>query len=317
MTDGSTRPYKKPNSSVLYISTMSNHPPTVLRSVPKTVETRLSMLSSSREIFEEEKSIYQKALKESGYKNILEYNPKEKIKRTRKRVKRITWFNPPFSRTVATDVGRTFLELVDKHFPKGSELSKICNRSSIKVSYATTKNISKFVDAHNKKIIAKAQVTKGKKLCNCRRSAECPVEGQCLLESVVYQADVLSKHGTKTYYGMTERTFKTRYTEHKQSLPSRTSDMCPVERRKRYEHKSELSAYTWKLYGEGTGFKINWKIHSKAYTYKGGARRCDLCLTEKLVIALADPEKTLNSRNELKSKCRHKWKYTLRHCKKS
>ena len=218
---------------------------------------------------------------------------------------------------MATDVGRTFLELIDKHFPKGSELSKICNRNSIKVSYSTTKNISKFIDAHNKKILSNSQVTKGKKLCNCRRPAECPVEGQCLLESVVYQADVWSKHGTKTYYGMTERTFKQRFTEHKQSLPSRTSDMCPEERKRKYEHKTELSAYAWKLYSEGTGFKINWKIHSKAYTYKGGARRCDLCLTEKLVIAMADPEKILNSRNELKSKCRHKWKYTLRHCKKS
>ena len=121
-----------------------------------------------------------------------------------------------------------------------------------------------------------------------------------------------SKHGTKTYIGMTERAFKQRYTEHKQSLPSRTSRMDPVERKKKYEHKSELSAYAWKLHEEGTGYKIKWKIHSKAYPYRGGSRRCDLCLSEKLVIALSDPETTLNSRSELTSKCRHKWKYSLR-----
>ena len=130
------------------------------------------------------------------------------------------------------------------------------------------------------------------KLCNCRRSAECPVEGKCLQQSVIYKAEVLSKHGTKTYFGMTERAFKQRYTEHKQSLPSRTSRMDPVERKKKYEHKSELSAYAWKLQGEGTGYRINWRIHSKAYPYRGGGRRCDLCLTEKLVIALADPNYT-------------------------
>ena len=116
------------------------------------------------------------------------------------------------------------------------------------------------------------------------------------------------------YFGMTERTFKERFTEHKQSLPSKTSKMCPDERRKKYEHKSELSAYCWKLYGEGTDYMIKWKIHRKAYTYRSGSKRCDLCLTEKLTILEADPQTTLNSRSELNSKCRHNWKYKLRNC---
>ena len=90
--------------------------------------------------------------------------------------------------------------------------------------------------------------------------------------------------------------------------------MCPVYRKKLYEHKSTLSAYVWKLDGEGTDYTIKWKIHSKGYTYKTGARRCDLCLQEKLVIGLADPATTLNNRTELASKCRHKWKYSLAHC---
>ena len=41
---------------------------------------------------------------------------------------------------------------------------------------------------------------------------------------------------------------------------------------------------------------------------------CDLCLQEKLVIGLSNPKTTLNSRNELASKCRHKWKFSLAHC---
>ena len=229
---------------------------------------------------------------------------------------KIVWFNPPYSKNVTSNIGRIFLGLIDRHFPAGSELSKICNRRSIKVSYATTKNISKHIDNNNKKVLAKSRDTEAKNMCNCRKSATCPVEGQCLQQSVIYQAEVLSKHGTKTYYGMTERTFKERYTEHKQSLPLKTSSMDPANRRKKYEHKTELSAYAWKLQGEGTGYRINWRIHSKAYPYRGGGRRCDLCLTEKLVIALADPKDTLNSRTELTSKCRHKWKFTLRHCKK-
>ena len=153
-----------------------------------------------------------------------------------------------------------------------------------------------------------------RKMCNCRNPEECPVDGKCLEESVVYEADVLSKYGTKSYYGMTARAFKDRYTEHKQSLPSKTSKMDPLERKRKYEHKSELSVYAWKLWSEGTDYTIKWKIHSKAYTYQTGHRRCNLCIQEKLVIGLADPKTTLNSRNELASKCRHKWRYTLAHC---
>ena len=140
------------------------------------------------------------------------------------------------------------------------------------------------------------------------------MEGRCLEESLVYDANVHSKYGTKTYHGLTERSFKQRYTEHKQSLPSKTSKMDPAERRAKYEHKTELSAYCWKLHEEGTDYSIDWKINSKAYAYRSGARRCDLCIQEKVTIALADPEVTLNSRSELTSKCRHKWKYKLQHC---
>ena len=35
-------------------------------------------------------------------------------------------------------------------------------------------------------------------------------------------------------------------------------------------------------------------------------RKCDLCLTEKMIIARSDPKKLLNKRTELVSKCRHR-----------
>ena len=186
----------------------------------------------------------------------------------------------------------------------------------MKIGYSCLRNMKKHIDIHNRKLLSKHwnKDAQDKRSCNCRRPEDCPVEGKCLEESVVYEADVLSKHGTMSYYGMTARPFKTRYTEHKQSLPSQTSKMCPLERKRRYEHKSELSAYCWKLWSENTSYTIKWKIHSKAYAYRNGARRCDLCLQEKLVIGLSNPKTTLNSRNELASKCRHKWKFSLAHC---
>ena len=81
-----------------------------------------------------------------------------------------------------------------------------------------------------------------------------------------------------------------------------------------HEDKSahtELSKYFWKLKNTGLEPKIKWSIKKRAYTYIGGATHCDLCLTEKTVIALANPKCTLNSRTEILGKCRHQRKFTL------
>ena len=42
------------------------------------------------------------------------------------------------------------------------------------------------------------------------------------------------------------------------------------------------------------------------------AKRCELCLTEKLIIAKADPKTLLNKTSEIISKCRHHNKFTLK-----
>ena len=42
------------------------------------------------------------------------------------------------------------------------------------------------------------------------------------------------------------------------------------------------------------------------------SKRCDLCLTEKLMIITANPDRILNKRSELISKCRHENKFYLR-----
>ena len=80
LTTKSYRPYRKPNNNMVYVHVNSDHPRSVTKSIPKTVETRLSMLSSSKEIFEEEKGPYEQALRASGYKTTLEYKPKSEKK---------------------------------------------------------------------------------------------------------------------------------------------------------------------------------------------------------------------------------------------
>ena len=52
LTTGEYRPYTKPNNVPLYVHKESNHPPSVIRQIPLTVERRLSDLSSSKEVFD-------------------------------------------------------------------------------------------------------------------------------------------------------------------------------------------------------------------------------------------------------------------------
>ena len=81
---------------------------------------------SNQEIFNTAKVEYQDVLKKSGYNVDLKYtNNKSEKPKTRKR--NITWFNRPFSKSASTNVAKTFLQLVAKHFPRSHKLYKIFN----------------------------------------------------------------------------------------------------------------------------------------------------------------------------------------------
>ena len=57
------KPYMKPNSTPVYVNKESNHPRSVLENIPKSVNMRLSKISSSKEIFDSAIPPYQEALK--------------------------------------------------------------------------------------------------------------------------------------------------------------------------------------------------------------------------------------------------------------
>ena len=107
----------------------SNHPPAVLKNIPLNINKRLTAISSSKEIFDESIAPYQKALTESGYNYKLTYNPPQEQaqKNKRKRTRNITWYNPPFNSNIKTNLGRKFLHIVDRCFPKHHPLHKIFN----------------------------------------------------------------------------------------------------------------------------------------------------------------------------------------------
>ena len=68
------RPYRKPNDNPMYINVSSNHPPSIIKQIPESINRRLSSLSSSREVFLNNIQPYQEALKKSGFREELTYH---------------------------------------------------------------------------------------------------------------------------------------------------------------------------------------------------------------------------------------------------
>ena len=62
------RPYKKPKDRLLYIHSLSKHPPNVIKQIPNSIQERLSKNSSNEEILNTAKCGYEDALKKSGFK---------------------------------------------------------------------------------------------------------------------------------------------------------------------------------------------------------------------------------------------------------
>ena len=153
----------------------SNHPPQKIKQLPNTISDRLSKNSSNEEVFNESKEEHENALKQSGYNNIsLKYEPLITSNTKQKRHQNIRWFNPTFSRTVYTNVVKTFMQLLEKHFPPSNSLHKIFNRNTIKVSYCCTRNLDSIIKLHNKKLISSEnQILLP---CNCRKQEECLLE---------------------------------------------------------------------------------------------------------------------------------------------
>ena len=161
------------------------------------------------------------------------------------------------------------------------------------------KNMDTIIKAHNSKIRNTTE-TQQPNSCNCRNKENCPLPNKCTTKSVIYKAIVSTTDCKKEYIGLTANSFKTRYNAHKSSF---------TDKEKR--NSTELSKYIWKLKESNTPHQIAWKILRHAQQYSPTTKRCNLCKWEKYYIITSDKSKTLNSRSELISTCRHKKKYLL------
>ena len=94
-------------------------------------------------------------------------------------------------------------------------------------------NMGSIISAHNQRLFRSANSFFG---CNCRNKSNCPLEEKYLTPKVIYQADVTNDGDNeyKSYYGLTELSFKERFRNHTKSFNHR-----------RYQNETELSKYIW------------------------------------------------------------------------
>ena len=204
LNTGIFKPFMKENDSLSYVNSRSNHPAAILKNIPLGVNKRLSKISANQSVFKTAAAPCQEALDQSGYKHQLEFQPpinNFQIKK-KNRSRKVTWFNPPYSASVKSNLGNECLKWLDTAFTRSNPLHKLFTRQTVKVSYTCMSNIAKAVARHNAKILqANQQEEHQQPECNCRGGpASCPVEGRCQTDCVVYRATV-----TDTVSGKVER----------------------------------------------------------------------------------------------------------------
>ena len=109
----------------------------MLKQVPKSIVQRLSDISSSEDIFKQAAPEYQC----NGFTDKLLYEPRSREERQtenaekKRRKRKVILYNPPYSVDAQTNIGKSFLRLLRKHFNPTHILYKIFNDKTLKLSY--------------------------------------------------------------------------------------------------------------------------------------------------------------------------------------
>ena len=204
-----------------------------------------------------------------------------------------------------TNIGKTFLKLVSKHFPQQHKYHTLFNMNNIKVSYSCMENMGAIINKHNKKILSNNNINDNSdKLCNCRSQQNCPLDNKCLTTSLFYNAQITSTTAnqttTKNYIGLTEELLNKDTLNTSQHSP--TGNFLIALNYQNTSGNSKTATPALQLNG----------LSFRARPYHNSSKRCDLCLAEKLHIIKRSNNNLLNKRSELVSKCRHENKFYLK-----
>jgi len=132
-----------------------------------------------------------------------------------------------------------------------------------------------IISSHNKAVLSdyhQSQTETSNKECNCRKKDQCPLDGKCLTQNVVYQATVTTQTSSESYVGLATNV-KDRYRNHTASF-----------RHKSKRNETELSKHIWTLQDTNKSFSIKWRVIKQCRPYSNINNKCNLCLFEKFVI---------------------------------
>ena len=124
---------------------------------------------------------------------------------------------------MATDIGKKFFLLIDRHFHKTHKFYNIFNRNNVKTGYSSIPNISSIRKSHNKKIFSNDKSKSLKTSCNCRDKTSCLLHGNYLQQYVIYCSKVIpgnefTNKNHPHYNELTECSFEGRPYTHKNSF---------------------------------------------------------------------------------------------------
>ena len=128
------KPFSKPNNKPLYINTSSNHPPSVLKQIPKYVSKRIIANSCNEDISRKSALFYNSILQNCGFNENIKYCLEESVssRRLKNCSRNIIWYNPPFSKNEKNKYWKTFFQIGKETLRR--KYHKIFNKN--KVSYS-------------------------------------------------------------------------------------------------------------------------------------------------------------------------------------
>ena len=140
-------------------------------------------------------------------------------------------------------------------------------------------------------------------LCNCRRKHECPLDGKCRAQNILYKyVASIDGYPNEVYLGTTEGDFKQRFYNHRMSFNNE-------------DHSTDttLSKYVWEIKRKLKIMpSLKWSIIISVPAYSNISKKCRLPLQEKFeILNYPNPNELLNKRSELISKCRHVNKFLV------
>ena len=201
LENGLYKPYFKTNDNLTYVHRSSNHWKLILEQIPKGIEKRLNTISSTKFEFDQTKQVFQDALENAGYRHTLKWKEEDSIRPRRKlRKKEVCFYNPPYSKSIKTNIGQRFIGLVKKWFSNNPTMKSKFSTSTLKVSYSNCPNISQVINKNNNKVLNSTN-TPTHRECNCTSSA-CPIpqastDRNCRTKDTVYEADIEAENGDR------------------------------------------------------------------------------------------------------------------------